>query len=107
MHDFQTKLVNLELICLHATCKWVESSKMKKNCKNCKVTEDKIKYLLKTLSKFTMGRTNLETVLESQNVVFGKSGLGYKPGKKNNVKKLSSLFVPAKKSMSSLTVLKI
>jgi len=29
LHDAQTKLVNLELICLHATCKCVESSKKK------------------------------------------------------------------------------
>jgi len=37
--------------------------------------EDKIEYLLKTLSKFIIGRTNLETVLGSQNVVNGKIGL--------------------------------
>jgi len=95
LHEAQTKFVNLEMICLHASYN-VQSSKMEKNCKNCKVMEDRIKYLLKNLSKFTMGRANLETDLGSQNYVFGKSGLGYKPGKKNNVKKLSSFFVPTK-----------
>jgi len=48
-----------------------------------------------------MGRDNLETVHGSQNVVFGKSGLGYKHGKKNNVKKLSNFFVPAKTKYGS------
>ena len=50
---------------------------MKKNYKNFKVMEDNIEYLLKTLSKFTMGRSNLETILGSQNALFGKSGLGF------------------------------
>jgi len=66
LHDAQTQLANLELIYLHAFCKCVESSKMK----NC----------------------NLETVLGSQKDMFGRIGLGYKVGKKNNVKKLSSFF---------------
>ena len=34
LHNAQTKLVNFELICLHASCKFVESSKMKRNHKN-------------------------------------------------------------------------
>jgi len=42
-----------------------------------------------------MGRANLETRLGSQNALFGKICLGYKPRKKNNVKKLSSFFVHA------------
>jgi len=77
LHDAQTKPVNLEFICWHATSKCAASSKMKKNYKNFKVMEDNIEYLLKTLSKFTMGRSNLETILGSQNALFGKSGLGF------------------------------
>jgi len=43
-----------------------------------------------------MSKSNLEIVLDSQNAVFGKSCLGYKPRKNNNVKKLSSFFfIPA------------
>jgi len=68
LHDAQTQLVNLELICLHASCKCIELVKLK----------------------------TLKIELGSQNVVFGKSGLGYKPRKKNNVKKLSSFSIPAK-----------
>jgi len=65
LHNAQTKLVNFELICLHASCKFVESSKMKRNHKNWKFMEDKIEYLFKTLFKFTMGRANLEPILGS------------------------------------------
>jgi len=67
-----------------------------KNYDKCKKLENKVKYLLKTLSIFTKGRENLETVLGSQNVAFNKNGLGYNPGRKNNVKKPSSFFVPLK-----------
>jgi len=55
-----------------------------------------VEYLLKTLSNFTKGRENLESLLGSQNVVFNKNGLGYTPGNVTNVKKLSRFFVPAK-----------
>jgi len=91
LHDDKTKLVNLELMCLHASIKTI---------KIAKVLEKKVEYLMKTLSKLTMGRTNLETALGSQNVVFSKHGLWYKYGKKNNVKKLSSFFVPTKTKYS-------
>jgi len=63
--------------------------------------EKQVEYLLKTLSNFTKGRDNLESLLGSQNAVFNKNGIGYNPGKVNNVKKLSSFFVPAKTSFSS------
>ncbi|XP_068486444.1 uncharacterized protein [Phaseolus vulgaris] len=59
LHDDKTKLVNLELMCLHASIKTI---------KIAKVLEKKVEYLMKTLSKLTMGRTNLETALGSQNV---------------------------------------
>jgi len=41
--------------------------------------------------------------LGSQNAVFNKNGLGYNPGMKNNVKKLSSFFVPSKIGFSSFS----
>ena len=59
--------------------------------------------MLKTLSNFTKGRENLETLLGSQNAVFNKNGLGYNPGMKSNVKKLSSFFVPSKTGFSSFS----
>jgi len=83
LHKAKNDLVSLELTCLHASIK---------TCENCKKLEKQVEYLLKTLSSFTKGRENLETLLGAQNVVFNKNGLGYNPGMKNNVKKLSSFF---------------
>ena len=57
--------------------------------------------MLKTLSNFTKGRENLESLLGSQNVVFNKNGIAYNPGNVINDKKLSSFFVPAKSGFSA------
>ena len=92
LHKAKIDLVSLELTCLHASIK---------TCDNCKMLEKQVEYFLKTLSNFTKGRDNLETLLGSQNVVFNKNGIGYNLGKRNNVKKLSSFFVPSKTSFSS------
>ena len=92
LHKAKTDLVSLELTCLHAFIK---------TCENCKKLEKQVEYLLKTLSNFTKGRENIETLLGSQNAVFNKNGLGYNPEIKNNVKKLSSFFVPSKTGFSS------
>jgi len=92
LHKAKIDIVSLELTCLHASIKI---------CDNCKKLEKQVEYLLKTLSNFTKGRENLETLLGSQNAVFNKNGLGYNPGIKNNVKKLSSFFVPSKIGFSS------
>jgi len=40
-------------------------------------------YLLKTVDKFSKSQSNLEIVLDSQNCVFGKAGLGFNPKGKN------------------------
>ena len=69
--------------------------------KTVKKLEKQVECLLKTLSNFTKGRENLESLLGSQNVVFNKNGIGYNPGNVTNVKKFSSFFVPAKSIFSS------
>ena len=97
MLEAKTGLVSLKLTCLHASIK---------TCENCKNLEKKVEYLLKTLSNFTKGRENLETLLGSQNVVFNKNAIGYNPGRKNNVKNLSRFFVLARTSFSSFSSLK-
>jgi len=66
-----------------------------------KFSKKKIEYLFKTLSKFTMGRSNLEIVLGSQNDVFDKVGLGYK-----SIKKLTSFFVLENQNMFHSIILK-
>jgi len=86
LHKAKTNLVSLERTCLHASIK---------TCENCTKLKKKVEYLLKTLSNFTKGRENLESLLGSQNAVFNKNGIGYNPENVTNVKKLSSFFVPA------------
>jgi len=39
---------------------------------------------MKTVDKLSKGKSNFETVLTSQNCVFGKSGLGFNPQSKNS-----------------------
>jgi len=46
-------------------------------CKQCLEQLEKIKYLMKTLSKFSMGRSNLDIVLGSQRSVLKKEGIDY------------------------------
>jgi len=59
---------------------------------NCKVLQAKVKYLVKTSSKLAMGTTNLNVVLGSQNCVFDKVELGYKPKFQKKTRKFSSFF---------------
>jgi len=46
-------------------------------CRYCPGQLEKIEYLMKTLSKFTLGRSNLDAVLGSQRSVLNKEGIGY------------------------------
>ena len=70
-------------------------------CENCESLEKKIHYLVKIVDKFSKGKSNFETVLASQNCVFGKSGLGFNPqSKKSGVSKPYSIarkFQPVEK----------
>jgi len=67
------------MIYQNSSCKCVDSS----FCENCESLQKKVHYLLKIVDKFSQGQSNLETVLASQNYVFGKAGLGIKPNNKN------------------------
>jgi len=71
-------------------------------CKNCESLEMKIHYLVKIGDMLSKGKSNFETVLASQNYVFGKSGVGFNPqSKKNGVSKPYSTvikFQPVEKS---------
>ena len=61
-------------------------------CENCESLEKKIHYLVKTVDKLSKGKSNFETVLASQNYVFGKSELGFNPqSKKSGVSKSYSI----------------
>ena len=68
-----------------------ESSKPAK-CESCEVLEAKVTFLVKTSSKLAMGTTNLNIVLGSQNCVFDKVGIGFKPMFKKKTRKFNSFF---------------
>jgi len=68
-----------------------ESSKPAK-CENCELLESKVKVLVKTSSKLAMRTTNLNALLGSQNCVFDKAGIGFKPLFKKETRKFSSFF---------------
>jgi len=68
-----------------------ESSKPAK-CENYKVIQAKVKYLVKTSSKHVLGTTNLNVVLGSQNCMFDKARIGYKPKFQKKIRKFSSFF---------------
>ena len=70
-------------------------------CEHCLGQLEKTEYLMKTLSKFTLGRSNLDVVLGSQRSVLNKEGIGYS-GKFNplgtrnflNMSKPTSVIAP-------------
>jgi len=65
---------NLELIYKNSFC-MCDSSVYE----NCESLEKKVHYLVKTVDRLSIGKSNFESVLASQNCVFGKSGLGFYP----------------------------
>jgi len=68
-----------------------ESNKPSK-CENCEVLQAKVKYLVKTSSKLVMRTKNLNVVLGSQNCLFDKARLGYKPKLQKKTRKFSNFF---------------
>ena len=70
-----------------------ESSKPAK-CENCKVLEAKVKYFVKTPSKLAKGTSNLNAVLGSQNCVFDKAGIGFKPMFKKKTRNGRMRWIP-------------
>ena len=75
----KTNFENLEMIYKMSSYKCVDSSFYE----NCDFLQKKIHYLLKTMDKFSKGKSNLETIFASQSCVFGKVGLRFNPNSKN------------------------
>ena len=78
LKNSKTDFENLEMIYQNSSCKCDSTS-----CKNCESLQKKNLYLVKTVDKLSKGKSKFETVLASQNCVFGKSGLGFNPQSKN------------------------
>jgi len=62
------------------------------DCENCAVLQIKVNYLFSTASKLSMGTTNLNALLGSQNCVFKKAGIGYQTGPKGKQKLFNNFF---------------
>ena len=62
------------------------------DCENCAVLQNKVNYLIFTSSKLSMGTTNLNALLGSQNCIFEKVGIGYQTGPKGKQKLFNSFF---------------
>jgi len=50
------------------------------NCENFEALQNKVNYLITTASRLSMGTTNLNAILGSQNCVFEKASIGYQIG---------------------------
>ena len=74
---------NLDLIYKNTACMCDSNF-----CENFESLEKKVHHLVKTVDRLTIGKSNFENVLASQNCVFGKAGLGFYPqSKKNGISK--------------------
>ena len=73
------------------------------DCENCTVLQNKMKYLISTASKLSMGTANLNALLGSQNCVFEKAGIGYQAGP-NGKQKLFNNSFKGSESLSSQSI---
>jgi len=71
------------------------------NCENCEALQNKVNYLITTTSRLSMGTTNLNAILGSQNCVFEKASIGYQTGFQRKQKKYSSFFKTDAQQFSS------
>jgi len=85
--NLKTDFECLEMIHNNSSCDFTKVVKVT-NCDNCEVLKEKVKYFIKTVSKFSMGIANLYALLDSQNCVFNKVGISFQYGFEKKVKKL-------------------
>ena len=86
LENLKTDFENLEMLYKNSSCKCDSLV-----CENCESLEKKVHYLVKIVDKLSKGKSNFESVLASQNCVFGKAGLGFNPHNKfsNSFSKVS------------------
>ena len=77
LENSKTDFENFEMLYKNSSCKCDSLV-----CENCESLEKKVHYLVKTMDRLSKGKSNFETVLASQNCVFGKAGLGFNPQSK-------------------------
>jgi len=86
----------------NSSCNCNNTTNVTSPCERCKFLELKVEYLLKTLSRFTMGKDNLEALLAQQKYAIEKVGLGYTHNKKKKAYK--NFFKFTKASSSPFTI---
>jgi len=69
--ELKTELENIEK---HKSC---NCKKSVINCENCSKQLERIKYLMSTLTRFTLGRNYLDAMLGSHRSVLNREGIGY------------------------------
>jgi len=79
LENSKTDFENLEMLYTNSSCKCDSLV-----CENCESLEKKVHYLVKTVDRLSKDKSNFETILESQNFVCGKAGLGFNPQSKKN-----------------------
>jgi len=62
------------------------------DCENCAVLQSKVSYLISNALKLSMGITNLNALLGSQNCVFEKADIGYQVGPNGKQKLFNNFF---------------
>ena len=83
----------------YSTIKVIQDNKEASNsCKCCNKFIEEINDLKNSLAKFTIGKNNLDILLEKQRCVFDKAGLGYRPDKQQ---KLYKNFIASTQKNSS------
>jgi len=74
------------------------------DCENCVVLQNKVNYLVSTTSKLSMGTTNLNALLGTENCVFEKAGIGYQISPKGKQKLFNNFFKGSRsQSLQSIT----
>jgi len=71
------------------------------NYENCEVLQNKVNYLITTASRLSMGTTNLNVILGSQNCVSEKAGIRYQSNFQRKQKKYNSFFKPNDEQFSN------
>ena len=94
LENSKTDFENLEIIYRNSSCKC--NTLASENCENL---ENKVHYHVKTVDKLSKGQSNFESVLASQNCVFGKAGLGFNPQNKQDRFSKSFSKMPEKQSI--------
>jgi len=96
LENSKTDFENLEILYKNSSCKCDTFI-----CENCENLEKNVHYLVRTVDKLSKGKSNFENVLESQNCVCGKAGLGFNPQNKKD--KFSKSFLKLLEKQSVVT----